>query len=174
MKYYTPELIARGQSDDDDVLDEQDRLWDEAAGRYVAYLDTVRGQFPPGLKRVAESYYLHDAAVLGIGQRGANFVLVLRLDTPPRSILVFTYELLSAPAIDENALPPAARFCPDPPLWQYNEWERVEGGWREGLLLSNGWEVSLHFRDIRVEEFDAVLPAAKNGHPARAARAGAS
>src|SRR3954452_9625374 len=137
MEYYTPGLIARGQSDDDDVLDEQSRLWEDAAARYVAYLDTVRGQVPAGLKHIGNSYYLHDATALSIGRRGTAFVLVLQLDTPPRSILTFTYDLLSEPAIEEGALPPLARMECDPPLWLYNELERVEagpGGWRKSLL----------------------------------------
>ena len=39
MKYFTPELIVMGQSDDDRALNEQERLWEEAGDRYVAYLD---------------------------------------------------------------------------------------------------------------------------------------
>jgi hypothetical protein len=171
MKYYTPELIALGQSDDDDVLDEQDRLWEEAAARYVAYLDSVRGQFPPGLKRIVDSYYLHDATVLSIGRRGPAFALVLQLDTPPRSILTFNYKLLSEPIIEQDSLPPQARLESAPPLWLYNELEAVgdgPGGWRENLLLSNGWEVVLHFRNISVEELDAILPTPGNVHARKA------
>ncbi len=171
MKYFTPELIARGQVDDHDLLDRHEEEWDRVCERYEAYLKPVRRKMPSGLKHVLASYYLHDATVLSIGQRGAAFSLVLQLDTPPRLVLVFTYDLLSAPAIDPDALPPIARLADIPPLWQYNEIERVEalpGGWKESLLLGNGWEVTLHFRDVKVEEFDAVLTANGNGHAPKA------
>src|SRR5579864_3359734 len=94
MKYFTPELIALGQSTDDKVLNEQEQLWDEAGDRYVAYLNTVRPQFPSGLKWIDEHYYLHDALILGMGRRDHFLVMVLRLDTPPQSLLTFTYDLI--------------------------------------------------------------------------------
>jgi hypothetical protein len=166
MKYFTPELIARGQVNDHDLLDRHEEEWDRVCASYEAYLKTVAPDMPPGLKHIEESYYLHDASVLSIGRRGKAFVLVLQLDTPPRSILTFTYDLLGEPVVKEDALPPVARMKCDPPLWLYNEVERVEGkpgGWREDLLLSNGWEVALHFRDVKVEEFEAILPVTGNG-----------
>ena len=168
MKYFTPELIARGQIEDHEQLDRHEEEWDQVCDRYEAYLKTVLPLMPPGLKHIEESYYLHDAKVLSIGRRGAAFILVLQLDTPPQSMVAFTYELLSEPSIQE-VLPPEARFEWNPPLWLYNEIERVEAGWRESLVLSNGWEVTLHFRDIKVEEFDAILPAHGNVRAAHTA-----
>jgi hypothetical protein len=47
MNYFTPELIEMGRSDDDDILDEQDRLWGEASARYVVPNHSVRGPHPP-------------------------------------------------------------------------------------------------------------------------------
>ena len=66
MKYFTPELYVRGQSRDDDVLDEVDGLWEEAGDRYLAYLKAVRPTLPVGLVHILDSYYLHDAAKAAI------------------------------------------------------------------------------------------------------------
>jgi hypothetical protein len=166
MKYFTPELIVMGQSDDDRVLDEHERLWEEAGDRYVAYLDTVPPRFPPGLRKIDESYYPHDAIVCGMGRRGQELDLILRLDTPPQSILTFTYDLVEDPVIVADAIPPECFGIGPTVLWQYNEIEMVPGEpptWRESLLLSNGWEVKLHFRDVQVQEAQAVLPAPRQG-----------
>ncbi len=165
MRYFTPELIARGQVDDHELLDRHEEEWDQVCERYEAYLKTVLPDMPPGLKHIEASYYLHNARVLSIARRGSALVLTLQLDTPPQSILAFTYVLISEPSIQEVG-PPEARFGWDPPLWLYNEFERVEGehgGWKETLLLSNGWEITMHFHDVKVEEFDAILPNHRNG-----------
>jgi hypothetical protein len=77
VKYFTHELIAMGQSNDEQVLARQEQLWNEAGERYVAYLDTVRGLLPAGLRRIDEHYYLHDASIRGMGRRDQNFVIVL-------------------------------------------------------------------------------------------------
>jgi hypothetical protein len=167
MNYFTPELIARGQVKDHDLLDRHEEEWDEVCERYETYLKTVVPDMPSGLKQILDNYYLHDATVLSIGRRRGEFVLVLKLDTPPQSMLTFTYDLLADPVIQEEALPAEARFCLHPPLWLYNELERVQdqpGGWRENLILSNGWEITLRFREVKAEEFDAILPAHGNGH----------
>jgi hypothetical protein len=176
MNYFTPELIVMGQSQDDHVLDEQERRWDEAGDRYVAYLDTIRPYFPPGLRQIDVSYYLHDARVHGMGRRGQFFVVILQLDTPPQSILTFTYDLIDDPVIVKDALP--REWCGSGQRvdWQYNEIEMVPGNpptWRESLLLSNGWELTLHFRDIHVEEVQAILPAPRGAETADTRLAGA-
>jgi hypothetical protein len=50
--------------------------------------------------------------------------------------------------------------------WQYDEIEKIPGEpptWRQSILLSNGWEVVIHFRDLKVEEMQALLPSPGNG-----------
>lgn len=162
MKYFTPDLIARGQSDDSHILNEVETLCDECCARYNAYLASIRDEMCPGLRHIEDSYYLHDAAVRGMGHRDGTFVIVLQLDTPPHALLTFTYELVEPPRIDPHALPEAARSRGEVVEWQYDEIEKASGeppAWRHSILLSNGWEVMIHFRDVKVEEMQALLPA---------------
>ena len=168
MRYFTPALIGMGQSSDDQVLNEQERLWDEAGDRYTAYLDTVRPAFPPGLKYLDERYHLHDAVVSGMGQRDGSFIVVLQLDTPPHSLLQLTYDLADPPTIAKDVLPAKLRSNGYHVEWQYDEIEQLPGSpptWLQSILLSNGWEVRLHFRDVQVQEAQAILPAPRTGQP---------
>jgi hypothetical protein len=166
MRYFTPELILMGQSNEEAILDEQERLWEEAGARYVAYLDTIRPRFPPGLRHLDEHYYLHDAVIQGMGQRDRSFVIILQLDTPPQSILTLSYDLVEAPRILKDVLP--AESCGTGPRvdWQYDEIEMGPGDpptWRQSILLGNGWELTLHFSDVQVQEVQAILPAPRHG-----------
>jgi hypothetical protein len=168
MKYFTPELIARGQTEDDRILHEVEALWDERCDQYNAYIASIKGELPAGLRRIEDGYYLHDATVQGMGRRNGAFVIVLQLDPPPHSLLTFTYDLTEEPHIDPQALPEGAGSTGPVVEWLYDELEKVPGHpptWRQSILLSNGWEVTLHFRDVRVEEVEALLPAPRNGAP---------
>lgn len=161
MKYFTPDLIARGQSEDSRVLNEVETLWDERCSDYQAHLASLRGQLCPGLRYMEDHYYLHDARVRGMAHQAGTFAIILQLDTPPHSLLTLRYELVEPPHIDRDVLPEAARSGGDVVEWQYDEIEKVEGqppSWRQAILLSNGWEVALHFRDVKIEEMQAILP----------------
>jgi hypothetical protein len=169
MKYFTPELLALGLTDSDDQLNEQERLWDEAGERYVAYLDTVRPHMPPGLRQMDRNYCLHDALIQAMGQQGRLFVIVARLDTSPQSLLTFHYDLVEDPVILRDALPIGLRTTGTIVDWQYDEIEMVPGTpptWLQSILFNNGWEVRLHFRDVQVQEVQALIPAP---HPAAVA-----
>lgn len=166
MKYFTPDLIARGQSDDSRVLNDVEALWDERCERYNAYLASIRDELSPGLRHIEDNYYLHDAVVRGMGWRDGKLAIVLQLDTPPHSLVTLTYELVESPRIDPDVLPETARSRGDVVEWQYDEIEKVPGEpttWRQSILLSNGWEIAIHFRDIKVEEMQTLLPAPSNG-----------
>jgi hypothetical protein len=74
--------------------------------------------------------------------------------------------LVEDPVIDQAA--PASEYSSTAGVvdWQYDEIERVEGEpptWAQSILFGNGWEVRLHFRDVRIEEIQALLPVPRNG-----------
>lgn len=167
MKYFTPErYVALQDFSTDGAMDGADTAWEQAGERYAAYLDTVRPHFPPGLRHLDAGYPLHDAVIRGMGKRGPSFVIMLQLDTPPQPILTFTFDLVEAPVIVQDALPPQVRGTGPVVDWQYEEIEMVPGTpptWRLSVLLGNGWELSLHFRDVQVQEVEAVLPTPRSG-----------
>lgn len=169
MKFFTPELYVRGQSSDPAVLDAHEREWDEACDRYAAYLETVRPEMPPGVRRIDESYYLHDARVRSIGRQGQSLVMVLQLDTPPHTLLTFTFDLAGEYTINKAAVPEECRSPESAVEWMYEEWEKGADDpdvWLLRVLFSNGWEVRIPFRDVRVQEAEAVLPVPPDGSPA--------
>jgi len=166
MKYFTQDLIVRGQSRDDRVLNEVEALWDENCALYAAYLDSIKDRLPPGLRQRIDSYYLHDAVIRAMGRKASSFVIVIQLDTPPHSIVNFTYDLLSEPIILKDTLP--LDLCGTASIvdWQYDEIELVPGQsptWRQSILLNNGWQLTLHFRDVQVQEVQALIPTPLDG-----------
>lgn len=161
MKYFTRELIEMGQAHDDAILHHQAELWDEACVRYFSQLDALKNAMPAGLRQRVDNYYLHDAVIRGMGQRGHSFIIMLQLDTPPESLLTLTYELVQDPVIDRAALAPEHCSTSSIVDWQYDETEQIAGEpatWAQTILFGNGWEVRLHFRDMRVEEAQALIP----------------
>jgi hypothetical protein len=166
MKYFTPELVVAYGSDDPATWKDAEARWDDACARYDAYLASVKDRLPADLRQVEDTYRLHDAVVRGMGRRGRAFVLVLQPAGPPQPLLTFTYELAGEPVIRKEVLPPAYQRTGASVDWQYDEIEMAEGEpptWRQSILFSNGWEVTLHFRDVRVEAVEALLPAPGNG-----------
>jgi hypothetical protein len=169
MKYFTPELIVAYGSDDSVIWKDAEARWQTLGEQYRAYLASIKAELPPGLRRIEDNHFLHDAVIRAMGRRDGTFVIVLQLDTPPRSLLTLAYALAEEPNIQKEVLPPEYRSTSNDVEWQYDEIEKVAGQpptWRQSILLSNGWEIGLHFRDVLVEEIQALLPAPSNGAPA--------
>jgi len=159
MKYFTPDLIARGQSADPQITDEVEQQWDAAITNYQAELEATRPSMPPGLRRFDEEWSLHDAAIRAISIRDDRLTIVLQSDAPARSMLTVTFDLLDTPQVDRDALPEFVRSGDGTALWMYEEVEQTKGGWRMRILLSNGWELAISFRDLKVETSQPLWPA---------------
>lgn len=162
MKYFTAELVVAYGSDDPATWKAAEARWDDACARYDAYLASVKDRLPADLRWVLDTYRLHDAVVRGMGRRGGVFVLVLQPALPPQPLLTFTYDLVDEPIVRKDVLPIEYQSTAGYVDWQYDEIELAESErltWRQSILFSNGWEVGLHFRDVRVEAAEALLPA---------------
>jgi hypothetical protein len=160
MKYFTPDLYLRLQDREPDAMDAADTAWSDAAERYDNYLQSILPELPSAVRQLLEGYYLHDAEVLSAGRQGDSFVLLLQLDVPPHDLLSITYTLMAEPLIDRSALPVERR---SPRMtWQYEELEVCGQGdgrhYRHAILFSNGWEIQIPFREVRLATVQPIYP----------------
>jgi hypothetical protein len=174
MKYFTPERhVALQDFSSGATMNAADAAWQEAVDRYAVYCDSVEPLLPPGFRKMQSDYYLHDAVVTGMGRRGDHFVIVLRLDSPPNDLLLMEYDLIAEPILNAEALPPQYR-SKGKVQWLHDEAEltaTAPAGNLHSILLSNGWEVRLPFKDVRVDQAHALIPAPRDSHAGAAASA---
>lgn len=161
MKYFTPELIVAYGSEDPATWKEAAANWEAACEQYNVALASLKPAFPPGLRCLEDNYSLHDAVIRGMGRREGVFTIVLQLAPPPQHLLTLTYDLVEEPIVKQDVLP--AEYCSTEGHidWQYDEIEKASDQpptWSQSILLSNGWKVVLHLRDVRVEEAQALIP----------------
>jgi hypothetical protein len=168
MKYFTPDLIQRGNSRDDDVADAASEEWERAIVRSERRWKKIRSAFPAAVQQFNDDQIcLHDAEVLSIGQEGDRFVIVVEPEPPARTVVLLTYTLDGEPVIDPTALPD--REGVSRPLWMYEEWDldRQKRCLFE-VLLTNGWSVKLRFRDFQYLIAQRLFPVPKEAaEPAR-------
>jgi hypothetical protein len=77
----------------------------DAVDRHANQLEAITDRLPTSLRCLWNDFYLHDAEVLAMGRQGETFVIVLRLDVPPRELLILNYQLVEEPIINPEALP---------------------------------------------------------------------
>jgi hypothetical protein len=157
VRFFTPQLYVRSQSEEEDVLNETEQLWQDAVQRYDAQLQALLPVVPGGVRELFGNYHLHDADVLAFGQQGDCFFMLVQLD-PPYRTLILTYTLTEPAWIDRSALPP--QYTSPHPEWLYDEVDVVQKDpaiFEHAILLSNGYELRLHFRDLQLSAFRSLL-----------------
>jgi hypothetical protein len=157
MRYFTPELYVRGQSEDASVLDEVERAWEDNLQRYAAHLRGIRPELPAGLVELLDRFDLHDADLLGLGRREMTLIAVVQPD-PAIATLLLTYTLTGEPFLDRDALP--AQLRSRQAQWLYDEVDLVRGEapqFEQSILLSNGWEVRVRFSDFHLTVLEPLL-----------------
>jgi hypothetical protein len=103
-------------------------------------------------------------------QNEKDFVITLQPESDPRRLVVFGYDLVEEPTIEQQVLPAERQSSPVEWLYDELDLDRPEGPrglpvsgdkptFRHNILLSNGWEVTLRFRHAWVKRPLRVLPA---------------
>ncbi len=170
MKYFTPERCLRlGNLDDEAAFLAAQEEWEKALSDYREQLQRIRQTLPPDLSKMVESVYLHDAPVLAMYKNENTFSITLQPPSDPERLAVFDYSLVEEPTIVQDVLP--LEWRREPIQWLYDEldldWPEKPCGlpvlsdkptMRHNILLSNGWEVTLHFRSAQVKRPIRLIP----------------
>jgi hypothetical protein len=167
MKYFTRDRYLAMQNFQEDAMDAADANWQRAVHAYEGYLQTIRPELAEPVRQLLDGFYLHDARVLSMGQRGDTLVISLQLDVPPNDLLTITYTLAEPPEVKKESFP----WVKDAYAvqWLYDEIELLrEGSQRHfvhSVLLSNGWEMRLPFRDVQTTTAFPLLPHPRSVRP---------
>jgi len=169
MKYFTPELLNRVRSEDEDVSAEAHDEWEKAIQRSNRRWRRIQAGFPKAVRRFNDDRIcLHAADVLRIGRSGNTFVMVLETEPPACKPVVLTFTLEGEPVIETDTLIGVRRQA-GPFYWLYEEWDidRQQRLTFE-VLLSNGWVIKLYFREFHYLIAERVMPTV-NGAVTRSA-----
>ncbi len=176
MKFFTPELLGRFGSQNDEVALAAQEALEKNSLEYLAHLKTIQGKLPERFRELLQSFYLHDARVLSslfpvppdlpfrmfwaewiewgfrVKDRGPwpSLFLALQLDTPPHEVVVLHYR--SVVIVEMSHHRPwqeehlAFLEC------QHDEVDVVTENARtcalHSILFSNGFELRLQFSDF--------------------------
>ncbi len=158
MKYFTPDLMLRYGSQDDDIADAANEEWERQQEAYLSRLKQLDPILPRSLRSLLKRFYLHNAKVSTLAlDKGSTFVLNLQLDGSGNGGLQLTYRLTAPlkihrhPEIDEGATPLE---------WLYDEVELVNEEpptFQHNILLNDGSELEVRFRGLTVKRFQKML-----------------
>ncbi len=189
MKFFTPDLLERFGSEDEQVaLAAQEEL-EQRSEEYARHLRAIEAELPPRFRELQQQFYLHDARAVSplvpwpasvpwpiqaelLWPAGPgpwpSFWLALQLDAPPRDFLVLHYRFVRAQEAQRRQ-PLRGDACPYLE-WQHDEIEITPGPdgpeFHHSILFTDGLELGLRFRDF---DFATLKPLAlPDGHaPAR-------
>ena len=168
MRYFTPELYARGNSASEAAARGVEEAWEGALRRYQRRWSRIRAGFPQTVRDFDEAQVcLHDAEVLQLARQGKRFIMVLQPGPPAQSLVILMFALTEEPIIVTDVLPETVRTRRL--VWLYEEFDRDRGGKRSfEVLLGNGWEIRLRFQGFQFLVGQTIL-SATNGQTGQSA-----
>jgi hypothetical protein len=160
MKYFTPELYARGNSPDETVVAGIEEAWEQALRRYARRWRKIRDNFPEGVRRLDEDRVcLHDAELLHVVRQGQSLLLILETAAPAHNLVILTFTLADEFQFLTDALPEDVRG--PRAYWLYEEFDldRHKRCWFE-VFFTNGWALKLCFTEFEFLIGRAIHPGA--------------
>jgi hypothetical protein len=163
VNYFTSERLVKLQdrSNERNFLAALDD-WERALDEYRRRLRRLRGELPNDLQLLLDTRSLHDSRVLDMWWGGrTQFTITLQQDSETARLVVLTYSLTEPPHVSEDVLPESVRS--EPVAWLYDELDvpsrKNRRAFIHRILLSDGREVHLHFRNVTVKRPLSVVPA---------------
>ncbi|HEV2945955.1 MAG TPA: DUF4085 family protein [Gemmataceae bacterium] len=172
MKRFTPELLFKFGSEDDQVANSASAEWDKTHQAYVEHLDSIQQKLPKSVQMLLNDYCLHDAKVVSMGRDERLFSILLQLAEPgDKGVLgiLLTYKLVSQPRFKRHA----SLADEGVPLeWLYDELDLLDDGddpWKEetfqifthSILFTAGRELQLDFYELELQEYQKLFSSGK-------------
>jgi hypothetical protein len=165
MKFFTPELFAELNSDDDNTVDRAEENWQKALRAYQRHLKRIGDRLPVSLRRFSEQYCLHDASVLSPSERNSDFLpLLLSRPNHPDStsavipvkskgslLVLWYFDTSERPHLEKHV--DTSVFYDDQVIWLYDEIDCLgDRRFSHEILFSNGVVAKLIFREFLLVE----------------------
>jgi hypothetical protein len=177
MKYFTPELFVRGNSDEPDEVDRVEAEWERATKRYRRHYKKIETSLPLALRKFHDEQCLHDAEVVGPAQMSLYSLPFNRKDVVivaqqtntlvpefVNTLAILQYAITADPVVERPVDSPV--FKATRREWLYDEIDVVKPGvFQHEIFLSDGHVLRIRFCEFRYL-IAPLLPLA-NGAAAR-------
>jgi hypothetical protein len=164
VKYFTPELYLRFNSDNRTAASKAHDDWESAIEKYRRNLDRIRHRLSPSARRLSKSLCLHDALYLGLARpkipRLPHSIAVLAT-RKNSTVFLLVYTLAKEPRVEDSRH--RWPFSKRNVHWLYDEFDiEPNGDLSHAILLSDGRSIVIDFKDVQLikDHRDASLDVA--------------
>lgn len=164
MRFFTPELFVKLNSESDDEVDDAEAQWEATRKAYQKHFRNIETKLPRPLVKLCNTVPLHDASVV----RPLNPVWMVHENDErgERSWAVLSVRLEDA-AYDLIYLDPIAPtriarpvdssvFSEENVIWLYDEVSFKRGVCTHEILFSNGAVLSIEFKGFKYTEMPLI------------------
>jgi hypothetical protein len=169
MKFFTTELFADLNSQDEDVVDRAEEKWEAAIKGYREHFRKIEEKLPRSLVQFSKNVSLHDSRVMSTPNPVVTLVATDDTGTRNSAIISVMHEHAEFYLIYQDLVEPSRvthsvdcpRFDQRNVLWLYDEVGLAKSGvFSHEILLSNGDVIHVEFRGFRYTQRLIVGPRA--------------